>query len=77
MIQCKYWKDPVGTGVVREMLGSLITYPEGSRGVIITSSELTIPAKELALEHKIMFVENVNFENQIKNDLKGFVKRKQ
>lgn len=69
-VQCKYWKDPVGINVVREMIGTLITYPEGSRGVIVTSSELTIPARELAIQHGIQFVENVSFEKPIDKDLK-------
>ena len=69
LIQCKYWKNPVGLNVVREMMGTLITFPAASRGVIITSSELTIPAKELAVDHNIMFVENVCFDKAIENDL--------
>jgi len=69
-VQCKYWKDPVGINVVREMIGTLITYPENSRGVIVTSSELTIPARELALQHRIQFVENVSFERPIDKGLK-------
>jgi len=71
LVQCKYWRDPVGINVVREMIGTLITYPAGSRGVIVTSSELTIPAKELAIQHNIQFVENVSFEKAIDKDLKG------
>jgi len=69
LIQCKYWKNPVGLNVVREMMGSLITFPAGSRGVIVTSSELTIPAKELAIDHNIMFIENVCFDKAIEKDI--------
>ena len=73
-VQCKYWKDPVGISVVREMIGTLITYPEGSCGVIVTSSELTIPAKELAIDYGIQFVENVSFEKSIDHKLKKRIK---
>ena len=76
LIQCKYWKNPVGLNVVREMIGTLITYPAGSHGVILTSSELTIPAKELAIEHHIQFVENVSFEKPIDHKLKKSIKEK-
>lgn len=66
LVQCKYWKDPVGVSVIREMIGTLITYPEGSKkGVIVTSSELTIPAIELAMQHDIQIVQNVSFEKPI------------
>jgi len=76
LIQCKYWKNPVGLNVVREMIGTLITFPAGSQGVILTSSELTIPAKELAIEHHIQFVENVSFEKPIDHKLKKGAKGK-
>lgn len=75
-IQCKFWKENVGINTVREMMGTLQTFPEGSQGVIVTSSELTVPARELAMQFKIQFVENVNFDHPIDKDLKKTDKKK-
>lgn len=62
LIQCKYWHaENVGPAVVRELIGALTTFPEGSRGVIITSNSLTEGARNLALDKGIEFIENVNF----------------
>lgn len=69
-LQCKYWKDNVGINVVREMMGTLLTIPGKAKGVIVTSSELTMPARELALQFNIQYIENVNFEQPIEKDLK-------
>jgi Restriction endonuclease len=70
LIQCKYWHGQnVGPNVIREMLGTLQTFPPGSKGVIITSSELTSAAKELAVEHGIQFIERVNFSAGIQRKL--------
>jgi len=62
LIQCKYWHGQnVGPNIIREMLGTLQTFPAGSKGVIVTSSELTSAARELAVGHGIQFIERVNF----------------
>ena len=68
LVQCKYRrKTKIGPAVVREMMGVLQTFPEGAKGVIVTSSELTEGSKNLALENGIQFIENVDFTKQIKN----------
>jgi hypothetical protein len=70
LIQCKYWHGQnVGPNVIREMLGTLQTFPAGSKGVIVTSSELTSVAKDLAVEHGIQFIERVNFAAGIQRQL--------
>jgi len=70
LVQCKYWHaQNVGPNVVREMLGSLQTFPLGSRGVVVTSSELTAAAKHLAIEHGVQFIERVNFGAGIQQKL--------
>ncbi|MGE5300297.1 MAG: restriction endonuclease [Acidobacteriota bacterium] len=66
LVQCKFWlSQKIGPNIVREMLGTLKTFPAGSRGVIITSSELTEGARNLALEHGIQFIERANFSKAI------------
>jgi hypothetical protein len=70
LVQCKYWHaQNVGPNVIREMLGTLQTFPQGAKGVIVTSSELTPAAKELAIEHGIQFIERVNFAQGIQREL--------
>lgn len=70
LIQCKYWHGQnVGPNVIREMLGTLQTFPSGSKGVVITSSELTSAAKDLAIQHGIQFIERVNFGAGIQRKL--------
>ncbi len=70
LVQCKYWhRQNVGPNVVREMLGTLQTFPPGSKGVVVTSSELTSAAKDLAIQHGIQFVERVNFGAGIQRKL--------
>ena len=62
LVQCKHWRaQKVGPNVIREMLGTLQTFPAGSRGVVVTSSELTGPAKDFAIENGVQFIERVNF----------------
>jgi HJR/Mrr/RecB family endonuclease len=61
LVQCKYRKEKVGPGAIRELLGSLATFPEGSRGVLVSSSELTPGAREPAQQHGIQFIEGVDF----------------
>jgi len=70
LVQCKYWHgQKVGPNVIREMLGTLQTFPAGSKGVIVTSAELTSAAKDLAIQHQIQFVERVNFGAGIQRKL--------
>lgn len=54
LIQCKNWQvAKIGPSVIRELMGTLQTFPAGARGVIVTSTELTEGAKKLAMENKI------------------------
>jgi Restriction endonuclease len=70
LVQCKYWHSQnVGPNVIREMLGTLQTFPPGSKGVVVTSSELTSAAKDLAIQHGIQFIERVNFGAGIQRKL--------
>lgn len=70
LIQCKYWKKhKVGEGKIREMLGTLKTFPDGSTGVLVSCNELTGPARKLASEYGIQFIENLNFLDEIKFEL--------
>jgi len=70
LVQCKYWTtEKIPPAVIREMIGTLETFPKGSSGVIITSSELTDGAKRLAVEHKIQYIERVDFHAEIKAKL--------
>ena len=61
LVQCKYWQARIGPNVVRELMGTLQTFPKGARGVIVTSSELTGGAKKLATENKIQYIERADF----------------
>lgn len=66
LVQCKYWqKEKIGPSIIREMMGTLQTYPEGARGVIVTLTELTDGAKILAMDNGIQFIERVNFISDI------------
>jgi len=70
LVQCKYWTtERIPPRVIREMMGTLQTFPKGSRGVIITVGELTDGAKRLALEHGIQYIERVDFQSEIKAKL--------
>jgi HJR/Mrr/RecB family endonuclease len=66
LVQCKYWlREKIGPSVIREMLGTLQTFPAGSRGVIVTCSELTEGARQLAIENGIQFIERADFHGVI------------
>jgi Restriction endonuclease len=70
LVQCKYWHaHNVGPNIIREMLGTLQTFPPGSKGVIVASSELTSAAKELAVQHGIQFIERANFAEGIHREI--------
>ena len=70
LVQCKHWqKEKIGPHIIREMLGTLQTFPEGAHGVIITSTHLTESAKRLAIQNGIQFIENVDFSQRISSKL--------
>jgi len=70
LVQCKYrTTDKIGPEVIREMMGTLQTFPKGSRGVIITTTDLTSGAKELAAEHGIQFIVGIDFATSINYEI--------
>ena len=67
LVQCKYrQKARIGPAIIREMMGVLQTFPEGAKGVIVTSSKLTEGSRNLALANDIQFIENADFAKEIK-----------
>jgi Holliday junction resolvase len=66
LVQCKYWQtEKIGPKVIREILGTLQTYPKGARGVIVTSTELTEGARIKAIENGIQFIEKTDFSTKL------------
>jgi HJR/Mrr/RecB family endonuclease len=65
LVQCKYWSSdrPIQPNIIRELLGSLSTFPSGALGVIVTSSRLTTGARDLCAQHGLQYIENVNFQS--------------
>ncbi|MDK2889759.1 MAG: restriction system protein [Methanoculleus sp.] len=51
LIECKNWRKVVGVDRVRSLLG-VVTDEKASRGVVVTSSRFTKPAKEFAQGNK-------------------------
>lgn len=47
VVQCKRWRDPVGEGTVRELYGTL-HHERAERAILVTSAEITPPAREWA-----------------------------
>jgi len=69
LVQCKCWADGnrVGKGVVRELIGSIASQ-EGdvsTRGMIVTTSSLTLGARKLAKKHSIEWIEGEKFQSLI------------
>jgi hypothetical protein len=66
LIQCKYWHTKrIGPAVIRELIGTLQTFPRGTKAVLITSTELTEGAQKLAKTNSIEYLQNVNFNKEI------------
>jgi HJR/Mrr/RecB family endonuclease len=67
LVQCKFWSEhrTVGPSVIRELLGTLTTFPKGATGVIATSSRITESAKSLCLEHGVHYYELIDFSREI------------
>jgi restriction endonuclease Mrr len=67
-IQCKCYAPAkkVGPNVIRELAGSLHRYPEGTRGMIVTTSYLTPKALEEALALNFDVIEGDKFAELIK-----------
>jgi len=68
-IQCKCYAPnrKVGPGVVRELAGSLHRYPEGTRGMIVTTSYFTSKAAEEAGALNIEIIDGDKFAVLLNN----------
>lgn len=58
-VQCKYYSNPVGLKSVQEVVASKKHY-RCSRGMVVTNSSFTKPAKILAEENNVILLEHVN-----------------
>lgn len=67
-IQCKCYapERKIGPGVVRELAGSLYRYPDGTRGMIVTTSSLTFGALKEASALSIEVIDGDRFAALIK-----------
>lgn len=63
IVQCKCWSPgrKVGPDVVRDLTGALDSYPKGTRGMIVTTSQFTSGAVGLSIENGIRLVDGVEF----------------
>ncbi len=70
LVQCKYWRTKkVGPDVIRELVGTVQGFPEGAKGVLISSTELTSGAQKLAQNMGIEYIQNVDFQKPLDNRL--------
>ena len=63
IVQCKCY-DPdrrIGPAIVRELVGAIQEYPTGTRGMVITTSQFSLGAIELAKAHNIMLIDGAQF----------------
>lgn len=69
-IQCKCYSPnrKVGPGIVRELAGSLHRYPDGTRGMIVTTSSLTPAALKEASVLNIEAIDGKKFSGCIKQE---------
>ena len=69
-IQCKCYAPAmkIGPDVVRELYGSLVKFPEGTRGMVITTSSFTSGAVEEARRLNIELVDGAQFLQLSKGD---------
>jgi hypothetical protein len=63
IIQCKCWgsKRTVSPNVVRELIGTLVDQPQGTRGMIVTTSRFSSGSIELADQHTIRLINGEEF----------------
>ena len=66
VVQCKCWAPdrPVGPDVIRALQGSLADYPDGARGMVVTTSAFTSGATELAGNLAIELVDGPTFRER-------------
>ena len=70
MVQCKYWRArKIGSDVIRELVGTVQGFPDGTRGVLITLAELTSGAQDLAKSMGIEYLQNVDFKKPLDRPL--------
>ncbi|HZP12703.1 MAG TPA: restriction endonuclease [Nevskiaceae bacterium] len=62
-IQCKCWSPdrPVGPEVVRELMGALSNYPDGTKGMIVTTSRFTPAASAAARDTGVTLMDGDEF----------------
>ncbi|MEQ8846471.1 restriction endonuclease [Botrimarina sp.] len=67
IVQCKCWKPKrkVSPSVVRELAGTLRRYPQGTRGMIVTTSGFTSGAVEEARLHDIRLMDGAEFAERL------------
>jgi hypothetical protein len=68
IIQCKCWSPSrkVGPDVVRELVGALVPYPPGTRGMIVTTSGFTSGARTEAEARNIRLMDGAEFLQRVK-----------
>lgn len=62
-IQCKCYSGhhKVGPDVIRELYGSMTSYPEGTKGMVVTTSTFTTGAEEEAQKMGITLIDGLQF----------------
>ncbi len=68
IIQCKCYHlgHPIGPDKLRELHGVVMTYPPGTRGMIVTTSSFTSGARALASELSIRLMDGAEFAQRVK-----------
>lgn len=67
IVECKCWSPwrKVRPNVVRELAGTLRRYPEGTRGMIVTTSTFTLGAVEEARRLEIRIMDGIEFSQLV------------
>ena len=61
--ECDGRDDRLRDFAVRELLGTLSGYPQGTRGMIVTTSRFSSGSQSLAEEHNIRLIDGAEFVN--------------
>ena len=70
-ISCKYWKEKVGIGAIRDWIG-VVTDAQMDKGVVVSQMGFTQPAKQLAESANIGLVE---LRRPLDKDWEGVIRR--